>query len=326
MDQMNSTMPNGHAASETGETDLFRDAFLRACSHLPTAVAVLTGTHPNDGTPFGVTVSSLTFVSAAPPLISVCLDQNSSRIQPLRESRRFCVNVLAEAQAGLAICFATPAEDRFAGLAWNAERFGVPVLEDALGVLVCELWREVEAGDHWLILGEVKDLCLRGGKPLVYWRRAFHAVHLEYPFAASESALEDFFGRWRAGALPKAAWTHAAHVGMAAYIAFDHEEEEAFALTREGILYHNQCVGTPNTDTSGYHETLTRFWCRTIGEFVRAGGFASRLEAVRAAVERFGADRDRHTLFYSTDVVGNRKARRESMLPDREPSSELCGS
>src|SRR5690349_7299100 len=180
-------MPNGHAASETGETDLFRDAFLRACSHLPTTVAVLTGTHPNDGTPFGVTVSSLTFVSAAPPLVSVCLDQNSSRIQPLRESRRFCVNVLAEAQAGLAIRFATPAEDRFAGLAWNAERFGVPVLEDALGVLVCELWREVEAGDHRLILGEVKDLCLRGGKPLVYWRRAFHAVHVEYPFAASDT-------------------------------------------------------------------------------------------------------------------------------------------
>jgi flavin reductase (DIM6/NTAB) family NADH-FMN oxidoreductase RutF len=318
-------MLNRDAAPETRDADLFRDAFVRACSHLPAGVAVLTGVDAEDGTPFGLTVSSVAFVSAAPPLISVCLDRASTRIAQLRRSRRFCINLLAEGQSELAKRFATSTEDRFAGVAWEGERFGAPVLEDVLGVLACEVWGEMEAGDHQLIVGEVKDLLLKGGRPLVYWRRAFHGVKVEYPFAANDASLEDFFGRWREGTLPKAAWTHAAHVGMAAYIAFDHAEEEAFALTKKGILHHNQCVGTPNTDTSGYHETLTRFWCATVGEFVRAGGFESHLEAVRAAVERFGADRDRHSLFYSSDVVRDTRARREWIPPDREPDPCLCG-
>ena len=319
-------MTERRAALENKDAALFRDVFLRACSHLPAGVAVLTGFDPKDGTPFGVTLSSLAFVSAAPPLVSVCLDRGSRRIAQLRESRTFCINVLAEGQADLAMRFANGTGDRFAGLAWTAGRFGAPVLENVLGVLPCELWREVEAGDHQLILGEVKDLWLGGGKPLVYWRRAFHAVHLDYPFATSEAALEDFFARWRAGTLPKSAWAHAAHVAMAAHIAFDHAPDEAFELTKTGILHHNTCVGTPNTDTSGYHETLTRFWCATVGDFVRSSEFASRLEAVRATVERFGADRDRHSLFYSSDVVSNTKARREYLPPDRQPPADLCGS
>jgi flavin reductase (DIM6/NTAB) family NADH-FMN oxidoreductase RutF len=313
-------------ALESKDASLFRDAFLRACSHLPTGVAVLTGFDSTDGTPFGLTVSSVTFVSGAPPLISVCLDRGSRRIAQIRHARCFCLNLLAEGQADLAIRFASASDDRFGGLAWNAERFGAPILDDVLGVFLCELWREVEAGDHQLVLAEVKDLWLRGGKPLVYWRRAFHAVNVEYPFAASEAALEDFFERWRAGTLPKAAWTHAAHVAVAAYIAFNHREDEAFELTKSGILHHNNCVGTPNTDTNGYHETLTRFWCATVGDFVRSGRFASRLEAVRAAVTRFGADRDRHSLFYNWDVVGSTPARRAWIPPDRKPGCDLCGS
>lgn len=63
----------------------------------------------------------------------------------------------------------------------------------------------------------------------------------------------------------------------------------------------------------------------TVGDFVRSRKFASRLEAVRATIERFGTDRDRHTLFYSLDIINNTKARREWIPPDREPSPELCG-
>jgi len=81
-------------------------------------------------------------------------------------------------------------------------------------------------------------------------------------------------------------------------------------------------VGTPNTEDNGYHETLTRFWAGEIGEFIRSGRFPSRLEAVRAAVAEFGADRDRFRLFYRFDVVRDRRARREWVAPDREPAKE----
>ena len=141
-----------------------------------------------------------------------------------------------------------------------------------------------------------------------------------FPFLESEAELQRFVETWKAGKLPKAAWTHAAHVGTAAYFAFDHALEATFAIMKAGILHHNTSVGTPNTEDNGYHETLTRFWAAEIGEFVRCGHFASRLEAVRAAVALYGGNRDRYKPFYSFDVVRDRRARREWIAPDRKPS------
>ena len=133
----------------------------------------------------------------------------------------------------------------------------------------------------------------------------------------SEEALQRFVEAWKAGRLPKAEWTHAAHVAMAAYFAFDHAAEATFAIMKAGILHHNTSVGTPNTEDNGYHETLTRFWSSEIGEFVRAGRYTSRWEAVTAAVAAFGQDRERFRRFYSFDVVRDRRARREWVPPDR---------
>ena len=146
-----------------------------------------------------------------------------------------------------------------------------------------------------------------------------------YPFLESDAALDDFISRWRAGTLPKSSWTHGAHVAVSAYLAFEHAPEEALDLARAGIVHFNTCVGTPNTEDSGYHETLTRFWSGEIGSVVRAGRFASRMDAVRHAVRLFGNDRDRHRLFYSFDVVTDRRARREWVAPDRAPSGNLTG-
>lgn len=142
------------------------------------------------------------------------------------------------------------------------------------------------------------------------------------PFLESEAALQQFVETWKAGKLPKAAWTHAAHVGMAAYFAFDHALEATFAIMKAGILHHNTAVGTPNTEDNGYHETLTRFWAAEIGEFVRVGRFTSRLEAVRAAVSAFGERRDLYRFSYSFDVVRDRRARREWIAPDRKSTAE----
>jgi len=137
-----------------------------------------------------------------------------------------------------------------------------------------------------------------------------------FALLGSERQLQRFVEAWKAGKLPKAEWTHAAHVAMAAYFAFDHAAEATFAIMKAGILHHNTSVGTPNTADNGYHETLTRFWSSEIGEFVRAGRYTSRWDAVRAAVSAFGADRDRFRRFYSFDVVRDRRARREWVAPD----------
>ena len=65
-----------------------------------------------------------------------------------------------------------------------------------------------------------------------------------------EAALDAFVGAWRAGTLPKPAWTHAAHVAVCAAEAWpDAPIDTLAARMKAGILAYNTAVGTPNTPT-----------------------------------------------------------------------------
>jgi len=139
----------------------------------------------------------------------------------------------------------------------------------------------------------------------------------------SEEALSAFLDHWRAGTLPKKEWTHAAHVAVAACHVFDYTDEEALQKIRSGIIHYNSCVGTANTDHSGYHETLTRFWTGLIANFLRTRAYSSRLEFVRAALSRFGSDSGLFRSYFSFDVVNDVRARREWIAPDLQPQAEL---
>jgi hypothetical protein len=144
----------------------------------------------------------------------------------------------------------------------------------------------------------------------------------EPAFASSEAALSSFLNHWHAGTLPKKEWTHAAHVAVAACHVFDSLAGEALQKIRAGILHYNTCVGTANTDHSGYHETLTRFWTGLIVDLLKTRAFSSRLEFVRAALRRFGCESALFRSYYSFDVVKDVRARREWIAPDLQPQAE----
>jgi hypothetical protein len=136
-------------------------------------------------------------------------------------------------------------------------------------------------------------------------------------FLTSESELATFLAAWEAGTLPKVAWTHAAHVAAAAAYTWRSTPAEALPLLRLRIRTYNEATGGRNTDDSGYHETLTRFWTEVVGRFVTAHQRTSRLDAVRAAVERFGGDRELPQTYYTHDLVRDKVARREWVPPQK---------
>ncbi|MGB0175731.1 MAG: hypothetical protein ACPF9D_01105, partial [Owenweeksia sp.] len=68
--------------------------------------------------------------------------------------------------------------------------------------------------------------------------------------------------------LPKPEWTHEAHLVVAIWYSSLYPFEEALSLVRQNITAHNESVGTPNTDTEGYHETITRFWLMVARHFL----------------------------------------------------------
>jgi flavin reductase (DIM6/NTAB) family NADH-FMN oxidoreductase RutF len=76
----------------------------------------------------------------------------------------------------LALEFASKSEDKFARIDWDLSPAGLPILEaHSLAWAECTLEREIDAGDHLVLLGRVREGVSNGqGRlPLTYFRRAF---------------------------------------------------------------------------------------------------------------------------------------------------------
>ncbi len=74
-----------------------------------------------------------------------------------------------------------------------------------------------------------------------------------------------------AASLPQEAWTHAAHVEAAHVLCRRHGREEALALVRAAIPRLNASHGVANSDSGGYHETLTVFYVAAVADCVDRG-------------------------------------------------------
>ena len=151
---------------------LYRD--IMAC--FPTGVAIVTA-HESGTRPRGLTLSAFCAVSLDPPLVLVCIDKGSNTLPALRESGGFTVNFLAGGREHLAVLYASKAEGKFDGISWIRPEIpeGGPILdEDSAAYAVCVTRQAIEAGDHWVFIGEVRDgRVIEGRLPLVYHRRAF---------------------------------------------------------------------------------------------------------------------------------------------------------
>ncbi len=135
-----------------------------------------------------------------------------------------------------------------------------------------------------------------------------------------EDHLTGFLKAFEHGTWPKADWTHAAHIAVAGCYLFDYPLEIATDRMRLGVRHYNHCVGTRNTDRSGYHETLTVFWMTIVKSHLdRLPWNTPRLEAVRQLVEVLGPQRDLFEEYYGFDVVQSVEARRSWMRPNLKP-------
>lgn len=156
--------------------DFDATGFRRALGRFPTGVAVVTARAP-DGAALGMTISSFNTVSLAPPLVLWSLAVRSSALAVFEQVDRYAIHILAAGQAGLARQFAMPAThgDRFAGVDWAPNAFGVPRIKDE-----CAAWFECynrsryREGDHVILIGEVEHCGQSDRMPLVFHAGGFH--------------------------------------------------------------------------------------------------------------------------------------------------------
>jgi 3-hydroxy-9,10-secoandrosta-1,3,5(10)-triene-9,17-dione monooxygenase reductase component len=152
------------------------DNFRTVMGRLPTGVVVVTGGDPEH--PSGLVVGSFMSVSLQPPLVAVSPSQTSTSWPAIEAGGTFCANVLAEGQEQLARQFAATGGDKFAGVDWSpAPATGAPLLAGAAAWIDCRIYERYEAGDHWLVLGQVLELSvLRDGGALLFHGGSFRSV------------------------------------------------------------------------------------------------------------------------------------------------------
>jgi flavin reductase (DIM6/NTAB) family NADH-FMN oxidoreductase RutF len=158
--------------STSADTTLFRQVFRRHAA----GVAVVT-TDAGRGAA-GVTVTSLSSLSAEPPLLSFSVSATGSIWPHLRDADTAVVHLLGAEQVDVARIFATSGIDRFAEpTRWHRLPTGEPVLDGVAAWLRVSIEHRHPAGGSRLVVGRIEEIALaRNGAPLLYHDGSYHAL------------------------------------------------------------------------------------------------------------------------------------------------------
>lgn len=159
--------PDGDAQPSVGPA-LFR-AVMR---HHAKGVAVITA---GAQTPIGFCVTSLASVSLDPLLASFTVGLRTASWTTVRAAERIMVHLLADDQEELARHFAQAGGEKFGPpIRWHRGLHDLPVLDDVLACLVLAPVRQIVAGDHALIIGQVTTAWHQAdGSPLIHHNGEF---------------------------------------------------------------------------------------------------------------------------------------------------------
>jgi len=146
--------------------------FKEVLSRYASGVTVVTTCH--ESKPVGITVTSFTSVSLAPPLVLVCIANHLYTCQAITQSGVFAVNILASNQRDHGNLFAgrLAEQDRFANVGIHYAVTGSPLIAGAVAWLDCQVRHTYAGGDHTIFVGEV----VAGDRtqehaPLLYFNR-----------------------------------------------------------------------------------------------------------------------------------------------------------
>jgi hypothetical protein len=135
------------------------------------------------------------------------------------------------------------------------------------------------------------------------------------PFSSDEEVIAIARG-FEARTLPKEQWTHAAHFATALWLLACRPDVDAVRQMPGMIRAYNESVGRANTDTSGYHETITQASLRAARAFLLARP-AKPLHVVcnELMASRLG-ESDWLLDYWSKERLFSVEARREWVEPD----------
>jgi flavin reductase (DIM6/NTAB) family NADH-FMN oxidoreductase RutF len=157
------------------------DRFFRnSMGKFATGVTVITA--EVDEEVHGMTANSFVSVSLNPKLVLVSVDKKAKILRFIQESKKFAISFLSVDQQTVSMRFAgqLKVEQPF-----NFGRFSeMPVVKDSLATITCTVYNEVDAGDHVLFIGEVNNLKVKEGDPLLFFQGKYRKL------AANEQLID----------------------------------------------------------------------------------------------------------------------------------------
>ena len=150
------------------------DKFIDAMSRVGNSVSVVT----SDGSSgkVGITVSAVVSVTANPPSILICINDQSESAEIIKNNGVFCVNFLNSSQKEVSDLFAgftDISSDPFDHHNWKKLITDCPVLSDALATFDCNISSTFKEGTHSVFIGRVVSASRGEGSPLIYSQRSY---------------------------------------------------------------------------------------------------------------------------------------------------------
>jgi len=136
-------------------------------------------------------------------------------------------------------------------------------------------------------------------------------------FFASDAEIAPIGEGLLARTLPRAEWTHEAHLAATTYL-LTRRPDIAIDAELPGIIRsYNESVGGVNDDTQGYHETITRLFLHGVRLFLAEADLREPLhELVNQLLLSPMGRRDWPLRFYSPGHLFSVEARRRFVPPD----------
>lgn len=117
--------------------------------------------------------------------------------------------------------------------------------------------------------------------------------------------------------LPRPEWTHEAHLAATTYLLLKRPDVDLDAGLPGIIRRYNESVGGVNSDSEGYHETITRVFLRGVRLFLEEADPHEPLhELVNELLLSPMGRRDWPLRFYSPRRLFSVEARRHFVEPD----------
>lgn len=140
------------------------------------------------------------------------------------------------------------------------------------------------------------------------------------PSQPTRGEFADLLWRFRKRTLPKASWTHAAHLAVGLWHVRRYGPDRALVELRTRIRRLNDTHGTPNSETHGYHETITRAYVELIAALlVTLPPGTPVVDCIRPLFASSLGAKDALFTYYSKDRLMSVEARRRWIDPDRRP-------